>query len=210
MTNTVGIIDYGAGNIRSVVNMLNFLDVSSTVISSAKTMFNCDRIILPGVGAAGNALRLIREKEFEIPLRERVINDKVPLLGICLGMHLLGTTLYENGYHKGLDFISGEAVSLEETCQKFNLPLPHTGWNMVNFLDNLPMVNSLKKCDYYYFSHSFILQPTHSNNIAALTEYGVNIVSAVHHKNIFATQFHPEKSQDAGEALIQAFLDWNP
>lgn len=206
----VGIVDYGAGNIASVQNAVNYAGGHAEVLTTPEAILKCDRLILPGVGAAGEALACLRERHLLEALHERVYRHAMPFLGICLGMQLLGNRLYEFGQHSGLGWISGEVISLK-TVTPQSLSVPHMGWNEVVFRDNAKALTCfLSHQRYFYFSHSFTFTVSDPDVIAATVYYGVELVAAIRWHNVFATQFHPEKSQAAGNGILRAFLQWSP
>ena len=165
---------------------------------------------MPGVGAAGEALQHIRNNSIDEALIEMIQVKGVPTFGICLGMQMLADKLYEFGEHDGLGFIPGEVVRIDNVV-KNALKIPHMGWNRVNFEIDNKFYNSRKSSrKEFYFAHSYTFRVKEKNHIAAFVDYPEPLVAAVQLKNIFASQFHPEKSQIAGDNLIQAFLDWAP
>ena len=206
----VGIINYGAGNLASVMKAVDYAGAEPIVVSTPEAILQCERIILPGVGAAGEAVKRLRAAHLIEALDEKVRQQGAPFLGICLGMQLLGDTLYEFGEHQGLGWIAGSVKPLSDiTTQKIRIP--HMGWNEVNFKDNAQEFSkSLGKYTQFYFAHSFTFRVDNPNEVVATVSYGDEYVAAVRKDNIFATQFHPEKSQVAGDYLIQAFMEWRP
>lgn len=208
--NEVGIIDYGAGNLASVVKAIDYAGGISKIISTPEMLLKCDRIILPGVGAAGEAIKCLQDNHFIEALNQKVRQEAAPFLGICLGMQLLGDVLHEFGTHEGLGWIPGEVVHLSEIIST-QVRIPHMGWNQVNFKNNAAIFSEkLHKHRYFYFAHSYSFLVSDPSMIAATLNYGVESVAAVRSENIFATQFHPEKSQVAGDILIQTFMNWKP
>jgi len=206
----VGIIDYGAGNLASVIKAVEYAGGDAKIISEPEAIFKCDRIILPGVGAAGEAVKRLRENHLIEALDEKVRQQAAPFLGICLGMQLLGDVLHEFGSHEGLGWIPGEVVHLSQIAP-VQTRIPHMGWNEVKFQSNATVFSEkLKKYRYFYFAHSFSFKVSNPAMIAGTVSYGNESVAAVKSGNIFATQFHPEKSQIAGDILIQTFMNWRP
>lgn len=207
--NKVGIIDYGAGNMGSVQHAIEYAGAEPVRVTCKDAIMGCDRLILPGVGAAPNALQALQQQELIPVLQEVVIKNQMPFLGICLGMQLLSDTLFEFGQYQGLGWIPGQVVPLKKVLQGGAARIPHMGWNTVEFSEKVNLFKPSMAATPFYFSHSYVFCPTDPNQIAATVNYGgVKIVAALHHKNIFATQFHPEKSQTAGIRLIKAFLNW--
>ncbi len=209
-TRKVGIIDYGAGNLASVEKAVDYAGGKPCRVKSAEDIVGCERIILPGVGAAGEALGELKKHDLMEPLTEAVRQKGVPFLGICLGMQLLADDLNEFGTHKGLGWISGKVVHLSQLTDEIRR-VPHMGWNAVNFKDHAKnFAVQVDGGNYFYFAHSYTLCVGDPATIAATVNYGVELIAAIKHENIFATQFHPEKSQVNGERLIQSFLQWKP
>lgn len=206
----VAIVDFGAGNLASVQNALSILGAETRIVQSPEDVRSADRLVLPGVGAAGLALQRMRERGLDEALTEAVRVRGHPMLGICLGMQLVADTLYENGQHRGLGWIRGEVVALEDVGVTENVP--HMGWNdVIPFGAAESMFQALpERRRQFYFAHSFTLRVENEQSVAAYTDYGRRLVAAVLDGTVFAVQFHPEKSQQSGEQLIAAFLDWNP
>jgi imidazole glycerol-phosphate synthase subunit HisH len=208
--NDIGIVDYGAGNIASVEQAFEYAGADIIRVKHPEEILKCQRLVLPGVGAAGEALQHIRNNSIDEALIEMIQVKGVPTFGICLGMQMLADKLYEFGEHDGLGFIPGEVVRIDNVV-KNALKIPHMGWNRVNFEIDNKFYNSRKSSrKEFYFAHSYTFRVKEKNHIAAFVDYPEPLVAAVQLKNIFASQFHPEKSQIAGDNLIQAFLDWAP
>lgn len=196
---SIAIIDYGMGNLRSVQKALEYLgfkDISIT--GEPKKIIQADKIILPGVGAFKNAIETIRQNKIDDVIY-KAVEQKKPLLGICLGMQLLFDKSYENGEHKGLNILSGNIVKLPKTEK-----VPQIGWNSLNIIKKEPLFDKLPKNPYVYFVHSYHLE-TDLPIVSATTFYGKNIQVAIQKDNIFATQFHPEKSGDVGLEILKNF-----
>lgn len=201
----IAIIDYGVGNLFSLAGSLKKLDLDAVVTSDPSEIKKCDRIILPGVGAFGDAA----EKLFNSGLAE-VILDEVgkgkPLMGICLGMQLLFEKSFEYGEHKGLGLIPGSVVPLDDVL-KGSLKVPHIGWNALDVKkpDN-PLMKYTKQGDYMYYVHSFYAD-TEPDYVLATSEYGFDVTGAVSKGNVYGTQFHPEKSGNDGLKILKAFSE---
>ena len=201
----IAIIDYGVGNLFSLAGSLKKLDLDAVVTSDPSEIKKCDRIILPGVGAFGDAA----EKLFNSGLAE-VILDEVkegkPLMGICLGMQLLFEKSFEYGEHKGLGLIPGSVVPLDDVL-KGDLKVPHIGWNALDVKkpDN-PLMKYTKQGDYMYYVHSFYAD-TEPDYVLATSEYGFEVTGAVSKGNVYGTQFHPEKSGNDGLKILKAFSE---
>jgi imidazole glycerol-phosphate synthase subunit HisH len=199
---SVCILDYGSGNTRSVMNILRSLAPSVMVSNSVEDVTNATHLVLPGVGSFSASVRAIQER---IPLgllRSRVFDERVPFLGICVGMQVLSDTGAEFEDTAGLGWVSARADKLE--CA--SLPLPHIGWNEVRFEKTCPLGDGLGEAPDFYFVHSFAVVPKEPQVIAARTDYGGTFVSAIQDRNVFGVQFHPEKSQGAGKRLLSNFL----
>ena len=206
----VGIVDFGAGNIASVEQAVEYAGASTRRVHTPEEILKCDRLILPGVGAAGQSLKYMREASLDEAIREMVLNKATPLLGICLGMQMLADKLYEFGEHDGLGLIPGEVVKIEDIVEESPC-VPHMGWNQVKFIgEGKKFSSSNGSRQEFYFSHSYAFRVKEKKHIAGIVDYPSPLVAAVLSDNIFATQFHPEKSQLAGDAIMQAFLNWRP
>ncbi len=208
---TVGVVDYGAGNLRSVLNMFAYLGEDATILREPEDVLGADRLVLPGVGAAGEAMDRLRTRHLDEALDEAVLEKGRPLLGICLGMQLISERLFEFGERRGLGWIDGDVINIRHCTNDPHLRVPHMGWNQIEIMPTgEEFLSGIGNSQQYYFAHSFTLRPSDDNVVAARTSYGADLVAAVRKDTIFATQFHPEKSQVAGERMISAFLEWNP
>lgn len=197
----IAIIDYGAGNLRSISRALQSHGADVKITSDRDEIANADRVVLPGVGNAKAAMDQLRDQGIDETIHEAVDKGR-PLLGVCLGMQLLFGE-QEEGPTVGLDIIPGTGKLLPVDHK-----IPHMGWNTVNFREDTPLadLNSLS-C---YFVHSFAVEPENESDIAATTDYGVTFPSVVVHDHVWGMQFHPEKSGNAGLAILKSWLDWNP
>lgn len=206
----VAVVDYGAGNIRSVCNAFERIGAEPLRVTTAEGILEADRIVLPGVGAAGEALGRLRQEGIAEALDEAVRAKGRPFLGICLGLQLIAERLTEFGTHAGLGWIKGEII-LAKAQGAEPIRIPHMGWNEVKPSETgQPMFKGINGKREFYFAHSYLLRTAEPALVAARTDYGGEFVSAVRFENIFATQFHPEKSQINGERLLENFLDWSP
>ena len=205
------IVDYGAGNLASVQNAFTALGVNSKLVGDPDELRRAERIVLPGVGAAGSALAMLRERGLDQALTEVVRERGRPMLGICLGMQLIADKLYENGEHRGLGWVRGEVVFLGD-LPGVPRTVPHMGWNDTVARESgaVLFANLALRKRQFYYSHSYTLRVADERVVAAHASYGVPVVAAVLDESVFAVQFHPEKSQQSGERLLSAFLDWNP
>ena len=194
------IVDYGMGNLRSVQKAVAYVGGSASVSGEAAAIRRADRVILPGVGAFGDAKRRLEETGLEAALREVAASGR-PVLGICLGMQLLFEASEEFGRHAGLGVFDGTVARLPDGGGK--LKIPHMGWNRVEAVGECPLLAGLDGAD-FYFVHSFAVAS--SRCAAGMTEYGTAFVSVARRGNVHATQFHPEKSGEAGLALYRNWL----
>jgi imidazole glycerol-phosphate synthase subunit HisH len=212
MAQTLAIIDYGSGNVRSVSKALeraaqdHGLSTRIYVTDDAQTILQADRIVLPGVGAFGQCAAALRARPgVWSALNRRVKEQAAPFLGICVGMQLMATHGVEYGVHDGLDWISGDVVKLNPDDAA--LKIPHMGWNKVAFAQDHALLQNLPDLSYAYFVHSFCFKGASS---LATTNYGGEIAAIIGRDNMIGTQFHPEKSQDYGLSFLAAFLKWKP
>lgn len=195
----ITIVDYGSGNLRSVQKAFERLGTPARITDDPQVVAEAERVVLPGVGAFGDAMRALRDRGLVEPLREHIRADK-PFFGICMGLQLLFETGLEGGRHEGLGLLPGEVVRFELPA---GLKVPHMGWNTVRWRS--PTAGS-ESGSWYYFVHSYFARPQDASVIAAVTDYGGEFVSAVVRGRLFATQFHPEKSQAAGLELLASFV----
>lgn len=202
----IAIIDYGMGNLRSVQKGFEKVGFPAQVTSEPKTVLEADRIVLPGVGAFRDCMKNLEEGGFIEPIL-RVINEGRPFLGICLGLQLLFTESEEFGLHKGLDVIPGRVTRFPEgmTEQDEELKVPHMGWNQLSIKRSPPAFSGIPDGAHFYFVHSYYVQPEDVSVVATTTDYGIEFCSSVWKDNIVATQFHPEKSQERGLAILKNF-----
>ena len=200
----VVIVDYGVGNLFSLKSSFKAIGENAITSGDKEVIESADKIILPGVGAFGDAA----EKLFNSGLAEVVVNQAkkgVPVLGICLGMQLLFDKSYEYGEHKGLGLISGEIRPIAEVVDK-NLKIPHIGWNDLKFTKPSKIFKYLKYVDCVQFVHSFY-GANCEKSVIATTEYGAELTAAVQQGNVYGCQFHPEKSGEVGLKILKAFCE---
>ncbi len=200
----VGIIDYGVGNLFSLKSSLAYLGISGEIVSDEKAIAKCDRIILPGVGAFGDASRALQDTKLDKIVVE-IANKGVPLLGICLGMQLLFEEGLEFGSHKGLGLIPGKVVSIEPLVN--GNKIPHIGWNALQFSENKgDIYKYTKDGEFVYFVHSFHAECP-SEYITARSEYGSLLTASVQKGNVMGAQYHPEKSGESGLMILKSFCE---
>ena len=202
----IAIIDYEMGNLKSIYKCLKYLDVKSSITSDPKIILDADGVILPGVGAFGDAIKHLKEKNL-IEIIYQLVNEGKPLFGICLGLQLLFATSSEMGSFNGLNLIKGNVILFD--IRKV-IKVPHIGWNNVDIQNfNHFLVQGIPNNSYFYFVHSFYSVPENEENILGLTKYkDIEFCSIAFKDNIIATQFHPEKSSKYGIKIYQNFVDF--
>ena len=198
------IINYGMGNIGSVANALTSLGSDYFISGRKEDLHQADAYILPGVGAFPAAMENLRKLALIDELSEQILIREKPFLGICLGMQLLAKDSMEQGYSTGLGWIEGHVLKIEASN---GLRVPHVGWNNVNFSQRMPLFRNIDEDSHFYFDHSFYFQ-TASDVVSAACNYGGRWAAAIQKGNIFATQFHPEKSQRNGLKLLRNYLNF--
>lgn len=200
------IIDYGMGNLGSILNMLKYLKADAMISSNVSDIEKADKLILPGVGAFDNGMNNLQNLNLISCLEKKVLNQKTPILGICLGMQLF-TKKSEEGSLSGLGWIDAETVRFSLNKEKNNLKVPHMGWNSVTIRNTTSLFNNMSENAKFYFVHSYHVVCHNEEDILATTHHGYNIVSAFQSKNIFGVQFHPEKSHKFGMNLFNNFIE---
>lgn len=200
--NMVAIIDYDAGNIKSVEKALHYLGEEAVITRDRDTILGADRVILPGVGAFGDAMEKLRTYELDKVIQE-VVAKNTPFLGICLGLQLLFESSEESEGVEGLGILKGKVVRLPE---ENNLKIPHIGWNSLKYPNPGRLFTGIAEDSYVYFVHSYYLQAKDPSIVTATTEYGTLIHASVEQGNVFACQFHPEKSSEVGMQILKNFL----
>jgi glutamine amidotransferase len=195
----ISVVNYGVGNLRSVKRGLERAGAQVLLTRTAKDLARSDAIVLPGVGAFDAAMENLAP--LSASMRQAAENGK-PVLGICLGLQLLFTRSEEGGLSNGLDLISGNVVKL-----RGNVKVPHMGWNTVKTVRDSPLLNGVQNGSYFYFAHSYLPEPLEKNVVIATTDYGVRFPSIVSKRNLFATQFHPEKSGKTGSIILSNFVN---
>ena len=198
---SIVIVDYGMANLRSVQKAFEKLGHAATISSDPNRIAEADKLVLPGVGAFRDAIARLREADFIGPITAHVRAGK-PFLGICLGLQLLFTTSYEDGVYRGLDLFPGEVVRFPELP---GLKVPHMGWNQLRVRRPAPQLSDLPPDPSVYFVHSYYVVPKDPALTATETDYPTPFTSSIWHENVFATQFHPEKSQRVGLGILHKF-----
>ncbi len=201
----IAIVDYGVGNLFSLVSSLKALGLAAEVTGDAGRLRAADRIILPGVGAFGDARRKLDDTGLVPVLLEEA--ERKPLLGICLGMQLLFDRGFEYGEHPGLGLVPGQVVDLHQDLTDQTLKVPHMGWNSLQILRDDPLFRHVRDGEYVYYVHSFYARDCAESTLAT-SQYGnVAVTGVVRRGNVYGTQFHPEKSGDTGLRLLRAFAE---
>jgi len=205
----IAIIDYGMGNLRSVQKAVEKLGFAAEVTRSGAEIADADGVILPGVGAFKDCMENLDHYNLIQPVLKTISSGK-PFLGICLGLQLLFTESQEFGHFPGLDVIKGSVVPFSHRLvdpddEKSFLKIPHMGWNVIHKNGSPPLLENIADESYFYFVHSYYVVPEDPAVIATTTDYGIDFVSSIYRDNIFATQFHPEKSQLQGLEILKAF-----
>jgi|SRR5580658_2427301 glutamine amidotransferase len=200
---SIGIVDYGMGNLRSVLKALTEVGGDARIISQPEEIDKSERIILPGVGAFQDAIATLKEKGLVEPIK-RHINRGRPFLGICLGLQLLFDVGYEDGEHAGMGIVPGKCVRFD-VDEKQGLKVPHMGWNQLITRNSSPILRDLPAGCSVYFVHGYHVVPEDKRVIATETDYGGPFVSSIWRDNVVATQFHPEKSQKVGLKILANF-----
>ena len=201
--NMVAIIDYDAGNIKSVEKALQFLGEEPIVTREKETLLQADKVIVPGVGAFGDAMEKMHQYGLVEVLRE-IAGKGTPILGICLGLQLFFESSEETPGVEGLGLLPGKIVRIPD---KEGFKIPHMGWNSIRINPVSRLLKGIEEGAYVYFVHSYYLQAENEADVAATTDYVVNIHAAAEHDNIFATQFHPEKSGEIGLQILKNFIE---
>ena len=201
----IAVIDYGVGNLFSLSSSLAYLGLDNIVTSRAEDLQAADRLILPGVGAFGDAAAKLRESGLFEVVKQQAAAGK-PLLGICLGMQLLFEKSTEYGEHEGLGLIPGTVEALRLDLADQSLKVPHIGWNSLQIIKDDPLFRYIKPGDYVYYVHSFYAKNCAANTLA-VSDYSIPVTGVVRAGSVYGTQFHPEKSGEVGLNLLKAFAE---
>lgn len=199
----IAIIDYQMGNLRSVQKAFESFGTEAVITSDAAVLQQADKVVLPGVGAFEDAIKELRNRDLVSPIHDLVASGK-PFLGICIGLQLLFDVSYEGGEYEGLGIIAGEVRRFEIAAE---FKVPHMGWNQVNIEHAAPILKGIENNTYFYFVHSYYVVPSDPNVISVTSDYDGTFCAGIWRDNLFATQFHPEKSQRAGLQLLQNFSE---
>lgn len=198
----IAIIDYDAGNLRSVEKALLALGEQPVITRDAEILLSADKVILPGVGSFGDAMGRLRQYGL-VDVIHQIVDKRIPFLGICLGLQLMFERSDESEGVEGLGLLSGEILKIPD-CE--GLKIPHMGWNSLNIRDGSRLFAGIPDQSYVYFVHSYYLKAADENIVAASTEYSTHIHAAVESGNVYACQFHPEKSSDVGLQILKNFI----
>lgn len=204
----VGIIDYGMGNLMSVYHAVLAVGAEVTVCRKPAELRAVTRLILPGVGAFRDCMQNLRQTGFVEALNEAALQRRLPVLGICLGMQAMAKRSFEGGEHEGLGWFDADVVRIQPSDPA--LRVPHMGWNQLQYRQDAPLFAGLPPVAEFYFVHSYHLQARDPSLVLATCDHGGTVTAAVGRDNIFATQFHPEKSQEHGLRVLQNFVAWKP
>jgi glutamine amidotransferase len=202
----ISIIDYGLGNVLAFANMYRRMAVPVSIARTAEDLADATKLILPGVGAFDYAMDSFRRSGMYDIAVERVTKDKVPVLGICVGMQMLAAGS-EEGSSTGLNWVPGLVRKLDTSCFTQRTQLPHMGWNDVRPKQSAPLFDGLETNARFYFLHSYYFDCQSPDDVLASVEYGTQFACAVHHENVYGVQFHPEKSHEFGARLLKNFAD---
>lgn len=200
----ITIIDYGSGNIRAIANIYEKLNISYLIAKNPDDVIGAKKIFLPGVGAFDETISKLDEIGFRSVLDKEVLENKVPILGICVGMQILAEAS-EEGSLKGLGYIKGHVKKLDASKLDAKPKLPHLGWNSIEIKRNSPLFNNIDPQKGFYFLHTYYFECSNNNDILSTTHYGNSFSSAINDNNIFGFQFHPEKSHSNGINLLHNF-----
>ncbi len=201
----ITIIDYGMGNLRSVQKAFEKVGTPAVIRSNPRQILEASKIVLPGVGAFPDCMKNLQKRKLIDPI-QRAITDKKPLLGICLGLQVLFEESEEFGLHRGLGILKGQ-VRRFRLARGFKIP--HMGWNRIQKKKRVSLLAQVPDESYLYFVHSYYVEPEDPEIVVTTTDYGRNFCSSIQQENIFACQFHPEKSQSVGLEILKAFAEWN-
>jgi glutamine amidotransferase len=202
----IAVVDYGAGNVKSVVNALELIKQKPIVTRDPDELTRASAIILPGVGAFGDCMNKIRKYNLVEPLEEIILKEKKPFLGICIGMQILAEKGLEKGEHEGLAWVRGTVKKMVPNEKKYRIP--HMGWNDITYNKKCLLFNEITQAPAFYFVHSYHLEVDgpDADAVVATCWHGMHVTVAVQKDNIFGVQFHPEKSQEEGIKLLKNFI----
>ena len=197
----IAIVDYGMGNLRSVQKAFEFVGASAVITDQPSEVVRAERVVLPGVGAFGDAMRNLKAAGLIDPI-VKAISDGRPFLGICLGLQLMFSESEEMGHYQGLDILPGRVVRFPDGER-----IPQIGWNQIHIRRDTPLLAGVPDGAFFYFVHSYYVAPDRDSDAVATTDYGIDYTSIAGNGRAFGVQFHPEKSQDAGLKLLKNFAE---
>lgn len=201
-------MDYGMGNLLSVYSAFDYLGADVTICKTPEELEEVDRIVIPGVGAFKDCIAKLHSENFVSALNQEVLVNKKPTLGICLGMQVMAKKSYEGGEYEGLGWFDAEVIRLHPADE--SLKIPNIGWNEINYRDGFPLFKDVPQGSDLYLVHSYYMKCNNPDLVVATYDYSFPVTAAVSRDNIFATQFHPEKSQDFGLKILENFINWKP
>lgn len=204
----IGIVDYGMGNLLSVYNAFDYLGADVKICKRPEDLSGVERIVIPGVGAFKDCISKMKETGFSEALNEEVLKMAKPTLGICLGMQVMGRRSFEGGEFDGLGWFDADIVRLSPSDP--SLRVPNIGWNTIQYNKEIPLFKGLPPAPDFYLVHSYFVKANNPVDVVATYDYTFDVTASILKNNIFATQFHPEKSQDYGLKVLENFIDWRP
>lgn len=204
----IGIVDYGMGNLKSVFSAFEYLNAEVKILSYPEELVEVGKIVLPGVGAFEKCKVNLDKSGFTEALQEHVINKGKPTLGICVGMQLMAAKGFEAGEWDGLNWFDSEVIKLHPTDAQ--LKIPNIGWCDTALDVSFPLFNKMSATSVFYYVHSYYMKCKNEKDLVGEYDFTHRVTAAIHKDNIAATQFHPEKSQDAGLQLLDNFINWKP
>jgi imidazole glycerol-phosphate synthase subunit HisH len=204
----IGIVDYGMGNLLSVYSAFDYLGAHVKICKEPEELKEVERVVIPGVGAFKDCIDKIKTSGFQQALNEEVIQKGKPALGICLGMQVMAGKSFEDGEFEGLGWFDAEVIRLSPA--EANKRVPNIGWNDVSYHKEVPLFKGLPSKPDFYLVHSYFMKTKNADDVVATYDYSQTVTAAVLKNNIFATQFHPEKSQDHGLKILENFIEWKP
>ena len=200
----ITIIDYGSGNIRAIENIYDKLKVSYRIANHPHDIAGSEKLFLPGVGAFDETIRRLDELGYREALDKEVLQNKIPIMGICVGMQILASCS-EEGVLPGLGYIKGKVKKIDESLFSQKPKLPHMGWNSIQVMKENDLLKEIDEAFGFYFLHNYYIECENGEDVLATTFYGKTFSSAINHKNVYGVQFHPEKSHHNGVKLLQNF-----